>query len=186
MTKRAAGKFPRKPRDSYDTPPEAVDPLFPHLQFEAECMFWEPCAGCGALIDTLEIRSGFGLRGYTATDIHPRRDDVAPMDALNPPADFDPGVKMIITNPPWDRRFLHPFIDRWGPTMVMWLLFDADWAHTVKAAPYLRACSDIVSIGRVSWEQNGVSGFDNCAWYRFDPAGFQAPVATRFHGRSAK
>ena len=37
---------------------------------------------------------------------------------------------------------------RLAPT---WLLFDADWAHTKQAAPYLRHCSHIVSVGRVHW-----------------------------------
>ena len=59
-------------------------------------------------------------------------------------------------------------IEHFANLRPTWLLFDADWAHTLQARPYLeRYCTDIVSVGRVSWEQNGTSGKDNCAWYKF-------------------
>jgi len=48
-----------------------------------------------------------------------------------------------------------------------WMLADADWMFTKQAIPYLENCDLIVSVGRVSWEGNGVSGKENAAWYRF-------------------
>lgn len=44
--------FERKPRDLYETPPEAVQPLLPHLC--PQTRFIEPCAGAGALVDALQ------------------------------------------------------------------------------------------------------------------------------------
>jgi len=50
-----------------------------------------------------------------------------------------------------------------------WLLFDADWMHTKQAIPYLKYCTDIVSVGRLIWiEGTKTSGKDNCVWFRFD------------------
>ena len=49
-----------------------------------------------------------------------------------------------------------------------WLLFDADWAHTKQARPYLKYCDKIVSVGRVKWiPDSKMTGKDNCAWYLF-------------------
>jgi len=167
-----------------------VEPLIPFLppfmgNQNPVTIACEPCAGRGALVDAIEPRDDVDISFTVVTDIEPRRDDIGQADALNPDENFQSGVlacDMIITNPPWDRKFLHPFIDLWAPQIEMWLLFDADWAHTLGAAPRLEYCADIVSVGRVSWEQNGVSGFDNCAWYHFLPdAAF-----TVFHGRAQK
>jgi len=90
-------------------------------------------------------------------------------------------VDFCITNPPWDRGFLHPFIEHWldiGPT---WLLFDADWMHTKQSAMYMTYCRSIVSVGRIKWiEDSKYTGKDNCCWYLFD-ASHQGP--TEFYGR---
>ena len=91
------------------------------------------------------------------------------------------GASLIITNPPWTRQILHPMIDHFRSMRPTWLLFDADWMHTKQAIPFLTYCHKIVSVGRVSWMQNGTSGFDNCAWYLFD----REPSQTEFVGRAA-
>lgn len=90
----------------------------------------------------------------------------------------------IITNPPWSRNrdgtgILHDMIEHFRVNAPTWLLFDADWMHTGQAAPFLRYCQQIVSVGRVSWMENGVSGVDNCAWYLFG----DEPCETVFRGR---
>ncbi|MCH7946002.1 MAG: ATP-binding cassette domain-containing protein [Armatimonadetes bacterium] len=51
MSKRAPGKFKRRPQDAYDTPPEAVAPLLPHLP--PGTFYAEPCAGKLHLVDAL-------------------------------------------------------------------------------------------------------------------------------------
>jgi hypothetical protein len=38
----------------------------------------------------------------------------------------------------------------------------------------------IVSVGRVSWMENGVSGLDNCAWYLFN---YEIDGPTIFYGK---
>jgi hypothetical protein len=178
MTKRCA-KFKRSKGDYYVTPPKAVDPLLPFLP--PRCSFVEPCAGNGALVDALEAA---GHKPLLLLDVEPKpsaheiqtRDAMSLTDADVETADY------IITNPPWTRAILHPMIEHLSNLRPTWLLFDADWMHTKQAQQSLRRCSMIVSVGRVSWMGNGVSGLDNSAWYLFDRYNV-AP--TKFVGRAA-
>ena len=41
---------------------------------------------------------------------------------------------MIITNPPWDTKILHPMIEHFRSQNTTWLLFDADWMHTKQSS----------------------------------------------------
>lgn len=176
MTKRASGKFKRNPKDFYRTPESAVLPLLPHLR--SLVWFEEPCAGDGALVDILV---GAGHYCTYAGDIAPKRNDVLTFDALKQERTE---AQYYITNPPWTRDTLHQLIEHLSGIAPTWLLFDADWMHTKQSIQYLRFCQKIVSVGRVSWMGNGVSGFDNCAWYLFDRAREMLPQ-TIFIGRAA-
>lgn len=154
--------FERKEADKYYTrDPRPVQRLLPLLLPAVK--FVEPCAGAGHMIDHL-TRAGHECVG--AFDILPERDDIQQGDVLFfgfplPPCD------MIITNPPWERDSLHDMIEKFRNHAPTWLLFDADWMHNIKAKPFLDYCAKIVAVGRVSWEDNGVSGMDNCCWYQF-------------------
>lgn len=172
MTKRAKGKFERRPRDFYATPESAVLPLLPHLELGSS--FEEPCAGDGALVDMLERCNHFCAY---ASDISPGCREVAPFDVFNCDrisADY------FITNPPWSRPILHKIIVHLSDIAPTWLLFDADWIHTKQSVEYMKRCRKIVSVGRVSWMGNGTVGFDNCAWYLFDKP---SDTVTEFHPR---
>ena len=75
----------------------------------------------------------------------------------------------IITNPPWNRKILHPMIDHFSDLRPTWLLFDSDWMHTKQSIPYLKMLKKVVSIGRVKWIEGSTSvGKDNCCWYLFE------------------
>lgn len=164
--------FERNPRDYYPTPYRAVLPLFKHLPCGSS--FVEPCAGDGRLVDHLESHGN--ICTY-ACDIEPQKDrcfggrkiqkeDVLFFGWKCPPADF------IITNPPWERNMdgtgpLHEMINIFRVQAPTWLLFDSDWMFTGQANPFLKYCRKIVTVGRVSWMENGVSGMDNCCWYLF-------------------
>ena len=152
--------FERVERDYYPTPYEAVVPLLEHLM--PNTFFVEPCAGDGRLIGHLLEHGHICI---SACDIEPRRDWIANGDALN----AEIGVAdCFITNPPWDRRILHPLIDHLSAQAPTWLLFDADWMHTKQAAPYMDRLEAIVSVGRVKWiEGSKMTGKDNCCWYLF-------------------
>ncbi len=165
MGKRSS--FKRRPQDAYDTPPEAVAPLLPHLP--PGTFYAEPCAGKLQLVEAL------GDAGHKCTYAH----DIAQgRDALKTSGFY---CDYIITNPPWTRQILHPMIDHFRKLCPTWLLFDADWMHTKQAIPFLPYCRKIVSVGRVSWMQNGTGGMENCAWYLFDrdaaPTEFFGPAA---------
>lgn len=167
-------KFERRERDFYPTPFEAVTPLLPHAPNYQS--FWEPCAGDGALVGHL-VHHGFTCA--LATDIEPRHTLIKSGDALL--VNCPPYASQIITNPPWDRKVLHPMIERFSAVRPTWLLFDADWMHTKQSAPFMPWLRKVVSVGRVKWiPDSKMTGKDNCAWYLFDQNG---TGPTEFVGR---
>lgn len=166
--------FERVERDFYPTPYEAVLPLVAHLP--EWFSFVEPCAGDGRLYDHLVIHGGVCNH---LSDIEPQRQDVMLLDA------FDVNVKsgLIITNPPWNRKILHPLIEHFAPQAPTWLLFDADWIHTKQSIPYLTMLKKVVSVGRVKWIEGSKSvGKDNCCWYLFHETEQVKPI--EFWGRT--
>jgi hypothetical protein len=170
--------FKRHDRDFYRTPREAVLPLLPHLP-KWGAAYVEPCAGDGALIDLLP---GVCVGAY---DILPGRRGIVKADALRLTREQLLRGGLIITNPPWDRKVLHPMIEHFSANTNggAWLLFDADWAHTKQSAPYMQWCHKIVSVGRVKWfPDSKMTGKDNVAWYLFNQS---RPAATEFVGRAA-
>jgi len=170
--------FERAPRDFYPTPAEAVYPLLPHIS--AMTSFIEPCAGDGALMDHL---ADAGHVCWGAMDIEPKRHDIERGDALE--TRFALGAyTVIITNPPWDRKILHPMITKFSDAAPTWLLFDADWMHTRQSAPFMERLKMVVSVGRVKWiPDSKMTGKDNCCWYLFDKPSEQA---TTFVGRISR
>lgn len=171
--------FARVERDYYPTPIEAVIPLIDHLP-QGRFDYIEPCAGDGRLIDHLSFLTEGNSECLFASDIEPQRHDIAEVDALQ--VDFGSAeIDYCITNPPWERKFLHEFIDHWIDICPTWLLFDADWAHTKQSALLMTYCARIVSVGRVKWiEGSKNTGKDNCCWYLFDRF-HRGP--TQFYGR---
>lgn len=171
MGKRSS--FQRRPMDAYQTiDPRAVDALVPFLR--GVRLYAEPCCGEGHLARQL------GEAGFICVWSSDISDVDTPIDALRLSKDDIGGCDAIITNPPWTRATLHPMIAHFQRIAPTWLLFDADWAHTKQAAPYLPHCSHIVSVGRLKWiEGSKNTGKDNCAWYRFDARHTDGP---RFFG----
>ena len=166
--------FARKELDFYRTPMSAVRPL---LRFVPKgATFCEPCAGDGALAGHLE---NHGLRCVSAFDVEPKADGIQRHDASWIREDDLNGADLIITNPPWDRPVLHQIIERCSILRPTWLLFDADWMHTLQSHDYMSLCRRIVSVGRVQWiEGSGMSGKDNCCWYLFDQSTQGEPIFT--------
>lgn len=173
-------QFERVPRDFYPTPEEAVKPLVDHLP-QNGFSFVEPCAGDGRLVDHIERLTEYSGNCHFACDIEPQRSDIHKWNALDITIFNVQDMDLCITNPPWERNFLHNFIDKWLDIMPTWLLFDADWMHTKQSATLMTYCSKIVSVGRVKWvEGSKHTGKDNCAWYLFDR---NHRGATEFYGR---
>jgi hypothetical protein len=170
--------FKRVERDFYPTPLAAVLPLLDYIPDFAH--FAEPCAGDGALINHI-IGERNDLQCVAAADIDPKNGGILELDFL----DFDVSsiACHIITNPPWDRKILHPMIDHFSKQNPTWLLFDADWMHTKQSAPFMPYLRKVVSVGRVKWiPDSKMTGKDNCAWHLFDQTGvYTGP--TIFHGR---
>lgn len=164
MGKRSS--FKRSKNDLYRTPIDAVLPLADHLPDKFR--FVGPCAGNGALADHLARMGG---TAEALLDINPGRGDIQQGDALSwsPAWRSRRPIDFVIENPPWSRPILHQIIVRYSAVWPTWLLFDADWAHTKQARPYLKHCRKIVSVGRVKWIAGSKhTGKDNCAWHLFD------------------
>lgn len=168
MSKRS--DFKRRPLDDYPTiDPRAVTVLLPFLAGVET--FAEPCAGQRVLTDQLEAH---GLRCLHASDI---TDGIDAFDLR-----WLGAIDAIITNPPWTRSILHPLIRHFQRIAPTWLLFDADWAFTGQARPFLPQCSHFVSVGRLRWIPGTTqTGKDNCAWYRFHAQHTEGP---RFYNRT--
>ena len=170
--------FERRERDFYPTPYDAVVPLLAHLG--ERVVFAEPCAGDGALVASLERH---GHVCHIKSDIDPQDDGILQCDAFHVDL-YDDKLDYIITNPPWDRKILHPMIDYFMLRKPTWVLFDADWMHTKQSIAYLDFCSKIVSVGRVKWiPDSKMTGKDNCCWYLFDAYNISQ---TQFYGRTQK
>ena len=167
--------FERIERDFYPTPYSAVSPLIAHLP-QKPFTFVEPCAGDGRLIDHLGLHNGMCIH---ASDIEPQSDEIMEMDCV----DVNAKAQYIITNPPWNRKILHPMIEHFSNIAPTWFLFDSDWMHTKQSIPFLTKLKKVVSIGRVKWIEGSSSvGKDNCCWYLFDNTDMVKPI--EFWGRT--
>lgn len=167
--------FERVERDFYPTPYEAVVPLLQHLPHGFK--YVEPCCGDGSLINHL---GGSGCQFFS--DIDPQMPYTACIDFTLLTEEHVRGAVYIITNPPWDRKILHPMIEHFCQLKPTWLLFDADWLHTCQSARFMPCLVKVVSVGRVKWiPDSKMTGKDNCAWMLFD-ARHMGP--TEFVGRA--
>ena len=167
-------EFERTPRDFYPTPYEAVVPLLAHLYPRTK--YVEPCCGDGALVEHL---SQHGHICLSASDIEPKMPGADVTSAM----EIRDRHPMFITNPPWDRKILHPMIEHLCDLAPTWLLIDADWMHTKQSHKLMTFCRKIVSVGRVKWIPGStMTGKDNCAWYLFDRHSWGHPT---FHRRIA-
>ena len=174
--------FERIERDFYSTPIAAVEPLIPHLPYSFD--YVEPCAGDGRLIQHIDTLTDGHAECLFASDIEPRGHLITKADALELNV-MGLGIEYCITNPPWDRKILHPFISHWLQQCPTWVLFDADWMHTKQSAILMSYCDKVVSVGRVKWIEGSKSvGKDNCAWYLFDIKK-EPHTQTAFYGRTA-
>jgi len=177
--------FERIERDFYRTPKKAVVPLIPFLP--KPFRFMEPCAGDGFLVTHL---CELGGRCVDAFDIYPEGAGVSECDLFTLTAAEMVEANVIITNPPWTRDktsgyLLHRIIEHLAHLKETWLLLDADWMHTVKAAPYVdRYLMRAVAIGRVKWiEGSKYTGKDNCCWHQFHKDARDILPRPLFYGR---
>lgn len=173
--------YVRKPRDYYPTPLAAVTALVKHLP--TSFTYAEPCAGDGRLIKHISTLVPDSECTFAADiELRDSDEDIEEIDAFDITEYHLQHAEYIITNPPWDRKILHPMIEHFSDLRPTWLLFDADWVHTIQSSELVSSrLRKIVSIGRVKWiEDSAGSGKDNAAWYLFDVLKTRP---TEFYGR---
>lgn len=149
--------FERNPRDLYNTPEKAVEPLLRRLR--PRTRFIEPCYGDGALARALKDA------GHQLMQCHD-----LPTDARVHSYSADRG-EVFITNPPyWGRpKDLHPLIENLSDQAPTWLLMSADWLFNESSGPLTRRLRRIVAVGRVKWIPGSrYTGKENAAWLLFD------------------
>lgn len=169
--------FIRRKNDAYFTPYKAIPPLLPHLR--QNVAFVEPCAGDGRLVRHLERH---GHMCVFKSDIAPQSNDIIISDCMEAAIYRKPlpAGMVTITNPAWTRELLHPMIERFRKCGPTWLLFDAGWAYTLQAKPYLKYCSKIVATPRLKWiEGSKHDAIEDAVWYCFG----DEEVDTVFYGR---
>lgn len=149
--------FARAPRDLYNTPAKAVEPLLRCLKRRTR--YIEPCFGDGELAITL---TAAGHECVSRFDL--------PVDARKQ-AYLVPSGVIFITNPPyWGRpNDLHPLIENLSNQAPTWLLMPADWLFNKTSGPLTKRLRRIVAVGRVKWIPDSPHiGKDNAAWLLFD------------------
>lgn len=164
-------KQERREKDFYPTPMEAVVPLIPHL--DCCSMFFEPCAGNGALIKHIEELTEGNIFCVDACDIDPQPSDwvfeIEQRNALSLKFEDVADSDYIITNPPFLWSMLQPLLDHLPTLRPTWLLLPFAYACNKRMAPYMKVCKKVVPIGRVKWiEGSTSSGTDDFAWFLFD------------------
>lgn len=147
--------YARQDKDKYRTMMSAVEHVVEYMP--NPCRFIEPCAGDGRLIKHLESFEGFEC--VQAFDSAPDAPHIPVGDMLHMP--LSSRADMIITNPPWRRKLLHPLMDRiidekWDA----WLLIDHNWLATQQTAPYREHVRLIFPIGRHLWFDEPPPGMD--------------------------
>jgi hypothetical protein len=184
MSKRTDGKYERRDRDFYATPPEPIYKLLPHIQ---DCrVFAEPMCGDGAIVRVLEAR---GWVCGAAMDMEPQDDMIARAvvsDVMDLTAEDFAGCDHIISNPPWPAKHKRgdptvSIVKHLSAILPTWFLMSADFMHNEYAAPLLEFCTQIISVGRVKWiADSDNTGFDNAAWYKFDQRREGPPILTGY------
>jgi hypothetical protein len=171
-------KFERRKNDYYRTPYNpAVPILCGHLL--RPVLFIEPFAGDGRFASYLVLH---GHRCVAMSDIEPQHPAVEQASYTDYSGQYN--AHCFISNPPWPRRHgrgepVLSIINHLSELAPVWLLLPADFAFNKYFGKVSDRCEKIVAIGRVSWEENGQGGFDNCAWYLFSKDKWRV---TEFYG----
>lgn len=161
--------FPKIDKANYPSiDPKMIPPLATHLRemgvgLGRRLRYVEPTAGGGHFI----MLVGQLAECVAAYDIEPRVYGVQQCDVMDVRiGDAD----LFMGNPPWNpRKLLHDIIVHLSDQAPTVLLFDARWAYTKQAKPFLSRCRKIVTVGRLSWIiENPMPGKDDCAFYFFD------------------
>ena len=155
--------------------PDAVKPLIPHIKNIVS--FDEPCCGNGDLVRLIH-----GLVGPICS----RSSDLVVGETYSSGVVLDLfditecTGDVFITNPNWKWDILTRIITHLSGIAPTWLLFNADLMHNIRMGPHMQKCVKVVSVGRVSWMNNGIKGFENAAWFLFDE---NFTGQTEFYGR---
>ena len=172
----------KQPRDYWPTvDPAAVATLIPFIKGKT---FAEPCSGNGDLVDLLFVDATCNWE----SDIEPQKEGVTQKDALNLTKNDLWNCEYIITNPPFSFEMLQPLLEHLPTLKPTWLLLNATFMQNKRSQPYIKKCSDIVSVGRLYWiteggdpTQRGIKGKEDYCWYLFHD---KEQERTIFHGRN--
>ena len=172
-------EFERVEKDFYATiDPNAIVPTF--IERIRGKTYAEPCYGDGDLEDMLREIAKCRWR----SDIRETVLSSVQMDAMEIDETLTYDCDLIITNPPYKKEVLLPMIDQFQYVKPTWLLLPADMMHNKYFGPYIKRCQEIISVGRLYWQENKVRGKDNYCWYFFPKGGEEgSDIQCKFRGR---
>lgn len=173
-------RFEIKPRNYYPTPLKGALPIYHFIRGKTYC---EPCAGGNHLVRGI----GKAATCVARYDLEPQAPGIVKLDYTELTEKHLKGADLIITNPPWDAKIMHPMLEHFLEMRPVWfLLASALMNNEGFSKKYMQYCSDVQPIGRLSWEGNAVTGTKDASWYRFDLKWNYAYTRTwprRFMGR---
>lgn len=147
--------------------PSPADTLVPALLRHIRGRSYaEPCAGNGKLIKNLMPYA----KCVWASDVYPRHHRISERCALTLSV-AEIGTSLLVTNPPFNSRFLYPFIDHViHEGFTTWLFLPMDFALRVTSAFVMPFCERIVAVGPVKFiEDSSSKGETTFAWFKFVP-----------------
>jgi len=158
--------------DDFQTPPEAIEPLLPHLV--KSWTIWEPAAGFGWMAQAL--RDG-GHRVVVSDKYYESEFSHDFLDLLLPDQDFD----CIVTNPPYSlkQQFLERCVQIGTPFA---LLLPLTTLETKKRQALMERCNlDVLLLPkRINFRTpsgEGSGSWFATAWFTYGLAGFDSPIA---------
>jgi len=162
----------RRERDFYETPHWATATLLREVP-EIGGVIFEPCVGDGSIAFVLRGEPSDRIYNVYTNDIDPKRAALWHFDAAQS-AEWDANViadhfDWIITNPPYDKRYMLPIVDnaikyaRIGVAMLLRISFEEP---TEQRGPWLQQhpITKRIVLPRISFTGNGKHDSVTCGW----------------------
>lgn len=126
----------RSPSDNYGTPPWVTHRLLERLELPPSGIWYEPCAGEGAIIEAAKLYGSPQWRHWWANELRPEAELILSKhvqgghltigDILDPSTPLPPAgdVSVVITNPPYRLAWelLHKMLQEFPKAHVVFLL----------------------------------------------------------------
>lgn len=174
----------RSEADNYPTPPWVIHRFFDRLVLPTDGIWYEPCAGAGAIIQTLNTRRVYPtwwaneLRKEESPTLMvslPRNGTLSIADILDPSTPLPPKetTKVIITNPPYNIAWelMHKMLREFPAAHLALLLRVNFYASQLRHSFMSRFAPDIYVLpNRPGFKKPGKTDSPEYAWFHWGPS----------------